>query len=38
MYDVHKMVGDNPSLMGWMGFFAVVAVIFAWGYATSVKQ
>ncbi len=37
MYDAHKLVGSNPSLMGWMGFLAIVAVIFAWGYATSTK-
>lgn len=38
MYDVHKMVGSNPTVMGWIGFFAIVAAIFAWGYATSVTQ
>jgi hypothetical protein len=38
MYDAHKMVGSNPTLMGWIGFLTIVAVIFAWGYATSTNQ
>ncbi len=38
MYDAHRLVGENPSFLGWMSFLAIIAFIFAWGYATSSKN
>jgi hypothetical protein len=38
MYHVHRLVGSDPTVMGWIGFLTIVAVIFAWGYATSTNQ